>query len=116
VRLGPVRKALRVFGQRVWYRGAASLALTAPEPFESLPLRWEYAYGGFDDSDPAHPIEEPRNPVGCGVTRHGASLVNEAAPRIEDPDNLITSERTMNTIGLIDDRGRPPSPDNSRAR
>jgi hypothetical protein len=94
VRVGPVLKALRVFGQRVWCRGAASLALTAPEPFESLPLRWEYAYGGFDSSDPANPLEEPRNPVGCGVTRKGASLVDKAAPRIEDPANLIASERT----------------------
>jgi hypothetical protein len=94
VRVGPVQKALRVFGQRVWYRALTGLALTPPEPFESLPLRWEYAYGGFDDADPEKPVEEPRNPVGCGVTQKAGTLVDKVGPRIEDPVHLIVNERT----------------------
>jgi hypothetical protein len=94
VRVGPVQKTLRVFGTRVWYRNLTGLALTAPEPFESLALRWEYAYGGFDDSDPSNPLEDPRNPVGCGLARAVGALVNKPAPRIEDPARLIASERT----------------------
>jgi hypothetical protein len=95
VQVGPVKKVLTVFGFRVWFKGVGGLSLTPPEPFETLPLKWEYAYGGFDDSDEAKgPLEEPRNPVGCGVARNAASLIHKPGPRIEDPRDLIASERT----------------------
>jgi hypothetical protein len=89
VRVGPIQKALRVHGTRVWYRGAVGLALSAPEPFEELPLRWEHAWGGRDESDPGKPLEEPRNPLGRGVARDAASLVHQPGPAIEDPAHPV---------------------------
>lgn len=94
VRVGKIQKTLRVFGPRVWYKGMAGLTLTSAEPFEGLPLRWEYAWGGRDDSDPKKPIEEPRNPLGRGVTRDPGSLVHGLGPAIEDPDDLISTIRS----------------------
>jgi hypothetical protein len=92
VRVGPVEKSLRCYGTRVWYQGAAGLTLTPPEPFEALPLRWEYAFGGFDASDPdAPPKTEARNPVGCGVARKAGSLIHQQGPQIEDPEFPIDS-------------------------
>ncbi|MDY7231164.1 DUF2169 family type VI secretion system accessory protein [Hyalangium rubrum] len=95
VEVGPVAKSLRVFGTRVWYKGALGLTLGPPEPFTSLPLRWEYAYGGVDASDPSKPpLEEPRNPLGRGVTRDSNALVHQLGPQIEDPADLISTVRT----------------------
>jgi hypothetical protein len=94
VRVGPVEKALRVFGLRVWYRGLTGLTMTNPEPFEALPMRWESAYGGSDFTEGQKPLEEPRNPVGRGVARSPNMLVHEPAPQIEDPRDLIHSHRS----------------------
>ncbi|HEY8038206.1 MAG TPA: DUF2169 domain-containing protein, partial [Polyangiaceae bacterium] len=94
VHVGPVKKLLRVFGARVWYRGLTGLALSPPEPFERQAIRWEYAFGGFDGTDPEKPLEEPRNPVGRGIARDRASLVDQLAPCVEDPTDLITSEKS----------------------
>jgi hypothetical protein len=90
VRVGPVERVLHVTGTRVWYRGAAGLALSAPEPFDEVPLRWEYAWGGADYTDPLRPLEEARNPVGRGVTKNPSSLLHQPGPQIEDPREPIT--------------------------
>src|SRR5207247_1819827 len=37
---------------------------------------------------------EPRNPAGTGVARKSATLIHQPAPRIEDPRELISSEKT----------------------
>ncbi len=100
LRVGPVQKTLRAFGPRVWYRGVAGLALSPPEPFEELPLCWENAYGGRDDSDPRKPLEEPRNPVGRGVARDPATLVHQPGPAIEDPRAPIASTRSPTPVGV----------------
>ncbi|AGC48154.1 hypothetical protein MYSTI_06881 [Myxococcus stipitatus DSM 14675] len=95
IEVGPVSKGLRVFGTRVWYSGALGVALGPAQPFTSVPLRWELAYGGFDASDSRKPpVEEPRNPLGRGVARDTATLVHQLAPQIEDPRDLISSPRT----------------------
>jgi hypothetical protein len=93
VRLGPIERAVRVFGPRVWYRSSLGVRIAEPTPFETLPLQWEYAYGGADFSDPKRPLEEPRNPVGCGVAHDTDDLVDQPAPRIEDPRDLIAKAK-----------------------
>src|SRR5262249_43396707 len=77
VRVGPVSKRLRVFGTRVWAPGVARMALSAPQPFVELPLRWEDAYGGMDASDPKKVAHEPRNPLGRGVAADPATLKHQ---------------------------------------
>lgn len=101
LRVGPVSRTLRVTGPRVWYRGGSALALTAPQPFESVPLTWEHAYGGFDDSDPSRPpLEEPRNPVGRGVARDPATLVHKPGPQIEDPRDPVSFGKRTVPVGV----------------
>jgi len=92
VRVGTLEKTVRVFGLRVW--GANGTSLSAPRPTMGAEVRYDNAWGGFDRSDPAAPLEEPRNPVGMGVARDPATLTHKAAPMIEDPLNLLTSART----------------------
>lgn len=94
VSVGPVSKRLKVFGTRVWTSGALGLTLSAPQPFQELPLRWEYAYGGMDISDPKRATREPRNPLGRGVAADPGTLENQPGPQIEDPDDLISTARS----------------------
>lgn len=85
------QKALKVFGNRFWKNGQ----ITAPEPFESMPLVYELAFGGshiMDGEESKHLLEE-YNPVGKGFRgeRSDEELEDMPLPNIEDPDHLIQS-------------------------
>lgn len=87
LQVGPLKKAVRVVGERTWFRSMGRVAVTKPLPFTKLPLTWERAFGGWDWTDPANPAFEPRNPMGTGFRaspRHfedGLKL-----PNLEDPE------------------------------
>ncbi len=86
VEVGRLAKSLRIFGTRIWVDDGHTHS--SPQPIAEQELRYEYAYGGFDDSDPLDIVEEPRNPIGVGKTR--GSLKDGLLPNIEDPGALIT--------------------------
>src|SRR3712207_9360361 len=65
VSVGPASKTVRVFGDRVWDAGPAGAATKWVAPFERMPLVWERAFGGADQTDRG-PTADPRNPVGTG--------------------------------------------------
>ena len=86
VQVGPLKKAVRVVGERTWFRSMGRVAATKPLPFEKLPLTWERAFGGWDKTDAAKPAFEPRNPVGTGFRaspRHFEEGLR--LPNLEDP-------------------------------
>lgn len=72
-RIGSVAKRLAVFGDRTWKKGLAPTP-SSPQPFESMPLRYELCFGGEGIS---------ANPVGRGP--------DGRLPNIEDPGSLVTS-------------------------
>ena len=80
------RKVVRVVGDRRWRdRGAG---FTRPEPFESMPLVYERAFGGVHgDGRGAVVAAEERNPVGTGFAgrRSPAEMVGHQLPNLEDP-------------------------------
>lgn len=90
-RVGGLRKKLDVFGNRFWKKAGAIHTITDPEPFVSIPVDYEHAFGG------AQFLE---NPMGKGMTtvinRDGDEVI--PMPNIEDPDHII---------GGIDDRPHP---------
>ena len=92
IRVADRARVLRVHGAREWRRTVGGVA---PGPAavirEPIPLAWSRAYGGLDLSDPARPIEEPRNPVGSGIAHDVNTLVGRAAPQIEAPDAPVDS-------------------------
>lgn len=92
VRVGPLQKAVRIFGLRVWE--AKGAGLSAPRPTHGIEVRYDYAWGGLDLSDPMRPLEEARNPVGVGIARDPAALTHTPAPFIEDPAHPIRSVST----------------------
>jgi hypothetical protein len=92
VRVGPLEKRVRVFGLRVWEEGGAGLS--SPRPVAEMDMRYDHAWGGAVDADPARFIEEPRNPVGTGIAGDPRALTHKPGPSIEDPEHLISSFRT----------------------
>jgi hypothetical protein len=86
LRAGPVSKRVRVIGDRYWIKVPGGPMMTRPEPFESIPLIYERAFGGRDKSGRF----EPRNPVGRGFHSTRAALDGDSLlPNIEDPVHLI---------------------------
>ncbi|MBI4566219.1 MAG: DUF2169 domain-containing protein [Planctomycetes bacterium] len=93
LKVGPLSKAVRVFGDRYWRPGLLSLKLSAPEPFLKMPLTYERAYGGPDRGSP-HPDKarwDERNPVGLGFADREGHLAGQRAPNLESPRHLIGS-------------------------
>lgn len=93
--VGPVRKVVRVFGDRRWFRAVGAYGISPPLAFDRMPLVYERAFGGADtsDTDPAHHALERRNPVGTGIStgRSAKQIDGLVLPNLEDPDHLIRS-------------------------
>jgi hypothetical protein len=86
--LGPLRKAVRVLGDRAFYKSLGTVELTRPVPFDRVPLQWERAFGGWDRShpEPERQSYEPRNPVGLGFRGNGTRFEEGLrGPNLEDP-------------------------------
>ena len=92
LRAGPIKKRLRVTGNRVWEKGLVGVKMSEPEPFDEMPLTYERAYGGWDKSaeDDKHHRLEGRNPVGTGFAVRAENCSTLPLPNIEYPDQLIS--------------------------
>lgn len=93
LRVGPVARTVRVFGDRHWEKSGGKWRPSEPQPWERMPLRWELAWGGIapqkGDDVPEH---EPRNPVGLGIVgRDGVPTDAQPLPNLEDPKALLSS-------------------------
>jgi hypothetical protein len=76
------RKVVRVSGDRTWRDGVPG----APQPFQSMPLVWERAFGGMQQVRERVEAEE-RNPIGIGFARglRTADVEGQPVPNLEDP-------------------------------
>lgn len=96
IRLEQVTKTLRIIGDRkAHYASGASPVFSDPQAFTTMPLRYEYAYGGIDVySDVNFKYPCPYNLMGKGfvVNNSAESLEHVHLPNIEDPDFLLTPE------------------------
>lgn len=86
VAVGPVRKQVRVLGDRVWNDDGVGGTASWVAPFERMPLVWERGFGGADLTEKG-PTAEPRNPVGSGYRVSGGQkpLAGLPLPNVEDP-------------------------------
>lgn len=95
LQVGPVRKVVKVFGDRFWDSGLTGLRPSDPKPFIKMPLIYERAYGGSDhsDPDPKHWGSELRNLVGVGfyVGADLGSVVGRPMPNLEDSRHPISA-------------------------
>jgi hypothetical protein len=92
--MGPLGKVVRVVGDRYWIKTLGMALISSPEPFDSIPLLYERAFGGWDRSNPdseAHTFEA-RNPVGTGFrSKSGRFEEGTRLPNLEDPRHPIRS-------------------------
>jgi hypothetical protein len=87
-RVGHVEKNARVTGDRFWVRTLGFVRKTKPRPFEKIPLIYENAFGGWDQSreNPKLQRFDPRNPVGTGYRSWlGGFEKDVRLPNIEHP-------------------------------
>ncbi|MCY7300614.1 MAG: DUF2169 domain-containing protein [Ilumatobacteraceae bacterium] len=86
-KVGPVQKMLRVFGDRTWN----AIGMSAPTPFERMPLVYERALGGVDlKSKTPEKDWEWRNPVGTGFSVSSRNATALRLPNVEDPKRLVS--------------------------
>lgn len=90
--VGPVRKVVRVFGDREW-QGISRDRISAPVPFERMPLAYERAFGGLlEINDEGEGMRvDARNPLGVGPARlqRRREITQHKLPNLEDPFQLI---------------------------
>jgi len=92
IKIGPMQKIVKVFGDRFWEKRIAGASMTPPQSIEAIPLRYEMAFGGADprgDKDDRVCVDM-RNPVGKGF-QDLKSPINDwvPLPNLEDPNQLI---------------------------
>ncbi|GLI38334.1 DUF2169 domain-containing protein [Geobacter hydrogenophilus] len=91
--VGPVRKTVRVFGERIWMKCLGKVSMSRPTPFEKIPLVWERAFGGADTSwpDPKEHVYCLENSVGRGNIARKTKLEVDGLrlPNLENPADLI---------------------------
>lgn len=94
---GPLKKTVRVFGDRRWSKLLGMLSISSPVPFSSMPLSYERAFGGLDNThkNKTKWAAEKRNPVGTGLIFNKAreDLSEVPLPNLEDPSVIISSYR-----------------------
>lgn len=87
LQVGSLQKTVGVFGDRVWDRGYIS----SPEPFQTMRMRYEKAFGGTNYEENRVSEAELRNPVGTGFRgkKSREQMEGVALPNLEDPQHLI---------------------------
>jgi hypothetical protein len=94
VLVGPLKKRLRVIGDRHWGRGIlGGVGPSLASKFERMPITFERAFGGWDttDPDPAKQRLYSKNPIGCGFATKEQHLAGRLLPNVEDPSHLISA-------------------------
>ena len=96
--VGPVAKTVRVFGDRAWKAGPSGARPAWIAPFVRMPLVWERAFGGFDQTENGV-VAYRRNPVGLGFRAPGGmkTLDSLPLPNVEDPAAQISSPKDLPT-------------------
>ncbi len=95
LKVGPVKKHLRVFGRRLWnYAGVLSkrYTITDTESFEVCPLRYTEAFGGIDAASGEY-CDRNMNGKGFYSENTKTKLTGWPLPRIEDPRHLIKTPK-----------------------
>lgn len=87
--IGPITKIIEVVGNRTWSGMLKSPG--KPEPFVTMPITYDRAYGGIDDSNPKKAKAYNSNLAGVGYypNRSASELKNLPVPNLQEPDKDI---------------------------
>ncbi|WP_182867483.1 DUF2169 family type VI secretion system accessory protein [Rhodopirellula sp. JC639] len=94
--LGGLSKQFDVVGNRTWQPGLRSAKPSPPEPFTSLPITYDVAFGGLDDTDdPSRHQAYRDNPIGVGFharPRH-PSVQDRPLPNTEESSHPVVDPK-----------------------
>jgi hypothetical protein len=97
MQVASMTKSFRVVGNRVWNSGLLSAEPSWPQPFTSLPITYDRAYGGaeIDETQPAKCETYRKNPVGAGYypLSKGGALNGKPLPNTEELGTRITTPK-----------------------
>lgn len=95
VRVGSLTKRAVVTGDRRWEKRpyGGGFVMTEPAPLLEIPIVYERAFGGIDQTAPDGNAFawDGRNPVGTGFRVNRDAVDGTPLPNVEDPAHLITS-------------------------
>lgn len=98
IRIGDrLLRRIAAIGDRLWVRANGALVPSDAQPFVSMPLSYERAFGGIAETENG-PCAWPANPLGVGFYMNPEQAEGQPLPNLEDPDHRILS---------IDDRPEP---------
>lgn len=88
-------KQIQVIGNRAWKAsmGGHWNSPTEPQPFVSMPVTWENAFGGRDPADPEKRRIFAQNPIGKGYASNETALGGLSLPNLEDPAKRMTGPK-----------------------
>lgn len=110
LRVGPVAKSVQVWGdRRIQLAAGGAVSFTSPEPFTTMPLTWERAYGGRDayaESKESLTHEKgltlgalsyPRNQYGRGffLDLDRERLAGSEVPNLDDANDPVRPDRMV---------------------
>jgi hypothetical protein len=100
LKVGTMVKQFAVVGDRWWRQRLGGVAASEPEPFVSLPLSYDVAFGGTDRREEAQGRTDTYlpNPVGRGYCRHASRADDLPLPNTEALDQPVRAP---------DDHARP---------
>lgn len=93
MQVGGLQKTIRVFGDRKWWfpsKVTLIPAISHPEPFVTMDLTYERAFGGIDEAS-ARYCKGNLKGKGFIGKKSKKSVNGTPLPNIEDPNNLIRS-------------------------
>ena len=94
LRVGRLQKSIMITGDRQWKKRALmpGFSMTDPTPFTEMPLIYERAFGGIDQTHKNKKKHgwDKRNPIGTGFRLNGNAVENSIVPNLEDPNHLIS--------------------------
>jgi hypothetical protein len=79
-------KTFAVTGNRIWRDGIVGVSASTPEPFDVIPISYDNAFGGVDESkaDANHIKTYLPNPVGRGYSHYKKDLDGKPMPNTEE--------------------------------
>jgi len=92
LRVGAMTKSFRVIGNRVWRKGMFGITVTDPQPFDTMPISYDTAFGGVQrkKNDLDKVMTFLPNPVGRGYAQSKDDLDGRPLPNTEELNRPIT--------------------------
>jgi len=91
LKIGEFERRLQVSGDRTWTKSWGSWKLSPPQPFTTMPITYQQAYGGetYENEKVIGPYFD--NPFGRGYVVREEHVAATAPPNVEEADQLVTA-------------------------